>query len=138
LPGCGALRSTLHDLLIYLRANMSPDSTALGHAMALSHQPRFTIREPTKQYPDKLEIGLAWFTTTDGDITILWHDGMTGGYASMLAFTPDKKWGVVVLGNQATGEIDKFGFNLLHDLIDNKLLVKEAGTPMGEAAPKER
>ena len=116
LPGCGAIRSTLHDMLIYVRAHLSPDKTPLATAIALAHEPRFTIRQPTAKYPDKLEIGLAWFITTDGDHKIIWHNGMTYGCSAYVAFVPDKQWGVVVLGNQATESIDELGNNLAQGL----------------------
>ncbi len=121
LAGCGAIRSTLHDMLIYLRANLAPDERELGKAIVLSHEPRFTIRKASRRISSKLEIGLAWHITTEGENCVIWHNGMTGGYAAFLAVVPNKKWGVVVLGNQATGDIDEFGNNLLKDMLAGKL-----------------
>jgi serine-type D-Ala-D-Ala carboxypeptidase/endopeptidase len=134
LPGCGAIRSTLHDMLIYLRANMSPDDTSLGKAIALSHEPRFTIHKPEGKFHNKLEIGLTWLITTVSDTTVVWHNGMTGGYASYVAMVPEKKWGLVVLGNQATSEIDEFANNLLKDYLHNKLLPAESPTTGGDSS----
>ena len=98
IPGCGAIRSTLHDMLIYVRANLSPDSTPLSKAIELAHQPRFTVREATEKNPSKREIGLAWLITTDRGKTIIWHNGMTGGYAAFVAMVPAEQLGIVVLG----------------------------------------
>jgi len=120
IPGCGAVRSSLRDMLIYLRANLS-GTTPLAKAIALAHEPRFTIREANATFPDKLEIGLAWHITTDAGDKIVWHDGMTGGYAAFVALVPGKHWGVVVLGNRATSEVDQFGNGLLKDMLKGNL-----------------
>lgn len=117
LAGCGAIRSTLHDMLIYLRANLAPDTTPLAKAIALSQEPRFTIQTPDAETPVKREIGLAWCIATRGKNVIIWHNGMTGGYAAFVALAPAKRWGVVVLGNQATSEIDHIGNDLLKDML---------------------
>jgi len=96
LPGCGAIRSTLHDMLIYLRANLSPDSTPLAKAIALSHEPRFKISKSDTKPAKKLEIGLAWHITTEGDNKIIWHNGMTGGYSALVALEPDDPFPISV------------------------------------------
>jgi serine-type D-Ala-D-Ala carboxypeptidase/endopeptidase len=136
LPGCGAIRSTLHDMLIYLRANMSPDDTQLGKAITLSHEPRFTIHKPAGKFHDKSEIGLTWLITTESDTKVVWHNGMTGGYASYVAMVPEKRWGFVVLGNQATSEIDEFANNLLKDYLTNTLLPAESPAEGGDSSGK--
>jgi serine-type D-Ala-D-Ala carboxypeptidase/endopeptidase len=128
LPGCGAIRSTLHDMLIYLQTNITPESTPFAKAIALTHEPRLTIREVDAKSPNKLEIGLAWHITTENGNQIIWHNGMTGGYAAFVALVPAKKWGVVVLGNTATSEIDNLGNGLLKDLLVGKL-------PRAESVP---
>jgi serine-type D-Ala-D-Ala carboxypeptidase/endopeptidase len=133
LAGCGAIRSTLADLLIYVRAQLTPESTPLGKAVAMTHEPRFTILGDPKS-KDKLEIALAWHISTDGDKQIIWHNGMTGGYAAYVAFVLAKKWGVVVLGNTATGEIDKLGNGLMQDLLAGKLRAGEAATSIDSAS----
>ncbi len=74
LAGCGAVRSTLHDMLIYLRANLAPDAKPLAKAIALSHEPRFTIEKSDAETPVKREIGLAWCIATRGKNVIIWHN----------------------------------------------------------------
>jgi D-alanyl-D-alanine-carboxypeptidase/D-alanyl-D-alanine-endopeptidase len=139
LPGCGAIRSTLHDMLIYLRANVAPESTPLAKAIAFEHEPRLTIREADAKSPNKLEIGLAWHITTENGNQIIWHNGMTGGYAAFVAVVPTKKWGEVVLGNTATSEIDNLGNGLLKDLLAGKLPASEspASTNSADGQPAD-
>jgi serine-type D-Ala-D-Ala carboxypeptidase/endopeptidase len=102
LAGAGAIRSTANDLLRYLKANMGIDPSNLAAAMKLAQQPR---SEMTRT----MRIGLAWMTTGKG---IVWHAGMTGGYASFLGFTADRRHGVVILTNAAVSA-DDLGFATL-------------------------
>ena len=105
LAGAGAIRSTANDMLKYLRANMGEPSP-LAAAMTLAHAPR-------SDGPPANRIGLAWMTlSTAGAGPIVWHNGMTGGYASAVAFTADGKRGVVVLTNAAV-EVDDLAFATL-------------------------
>ena len=105
LAGCGAIKSTANDMVRYLRANMGVDKTPLYPAMQLAHTPRADM--------DKLDrVGLAWITRTMPSGTIMWHNGMTGGYASFLGFTADGRHGVVVLTN-VMASVDDLGFAAL-------------------------
>jgi CubicO group peptidase (beta-lactamase class C family) len=121
LAGAGALRSTLHDMLIFARANLAPEKTTLAKPIELAHKSRFTIRAATEKIPHSGEIGLGWQITVEPSGTIIWHNGMTGGYASYMALVPKKRWGVVVLGNTATDAIDKVGEGLLINMLQGKL-----------------
>lgn len=96
----GAIRSTGNDMLRYLKANME---AAPSSAMYLSQQPLAAM-------DDRNKIGLAWMVT--GKLGIVWHNGMTGGYASFVAFTADRKHGVVILTN-AAASVDDLGFATL-------------------------
>jgi D-alanyl-D-alanine-carboxypeptidase/D-alanyl-D-alanine-endopeptidase len=92
LAGCGAVRSTASDLLLYVRAHMHPEG-ALAKALASVTQSR------RKTDRENATIGLAWQIESRGGKTIVWHNGMTGGYASFAGFTADGTRGVVVLTN---------------------------------------
>ncbi|HET6631207.1 MAG TPA: serine hydrolase [Rhodanobacteraceae bacterium] len=104
LAGCGAIKSSGSDMLRYLRANMRADA-ALHAAMALAQQPRRDLGQGER-------IGLAWMTrhTPHGDI--VWHNGMTGGYASFMGFSGDGQRGVVVL-TSTQRSVDDIGFAML-------------------------
>lgn len=103
IAGAGALRSSGNDMLRYLKANMNPDNPSLGKAMALAQTPRAVVDAGS-------HIGLAWMITDKNGI--VWHNGMTGGYASFVGFTADRKHGVVVLTNAAQS-VDDIGFATL-------------------------
>ncbi|MGH8216803.1 MAG: serine hydrolase [Rhodanobacteraceae bacterium] len=105
LAGAGAINSTGADLLRYLEANMGRGNAALQDAMELAHQPRRTIGGDER-------IGLAWMTRHDKGGDVVWHNGMTGGYASFIGFTEDGKRGVVILTN-VQQSVDDLGFATL-------------------------
>jgi CubicO group peptidase (beta-lactamase class C family) len=92
LAGAGAINSTGADMLRYLEANMGRDAGALQRAMKFAHEPRRAVGGDER-------IGLAWMTKHSSDGDVVWHNGMTGGYASFVGFTADGKRGVVILTN---------------------------------------
>lgn len=105
LAGAGAINSTGADMLRYLEANMGRGNGSQQAAIRLAHQPRRPIG-------DNQRIGLAWMTRHDTHGDVVWHNGMTGGYASFIGFTPDGERGVVILANSATS-VDDLGFATL-------------------------
>ncbi len=83
----GALRSTIHDMLRYVRCNMGQGP--LARACLFAQLPRDTI-------PGN-HIGLVWQT---GDVRpIVHHGGDTAGYHAAVAVSSDHRKGVVVLSN---------------------------------------
>lgn len=93
----GAIRSTTHDLSIWLRTTM--DRTAPG-AEAV---------EPREDFDESDRIGWAWFTTKDRRPNLTWHNGGTGGYRSFLGFDPQSQQGVIVLADSANWVDDAAG-----------------------------
>jgi D-alanyl-D-alanine-carboxypeptidase/D-alanyl-D-alanine-endopeptidase len=83
----GAIRSSLDDMLKYLRCNMGEGP--LARTCLFAQQPRSTLQGS--------HIGLVWWTSdTSGIVT---HDGETGGYQATIAVSKDHNTGVVVLTN---------------------------------------
>jgi D-alanyl-D-alanine-carboxypeptidase/D-alanyl-D-alanine-endopeptidase len=60
---------------------------------------------------------MGWFRQQNDKIadTVLWHNGGTGGYRSYLAFTGDRRFGVVILSN-TTQSPDALGRRILTEL----------------------
>lgn len=105
LPGAGALLSTATDLLAWARAHLDPPDGPLGDAVRLAladHAPRS---------------GLAWQRTPARGDTLVWHNGGTGGFRSMVCLRPDRGDAVVVLANHARG-VDVTALSLLRGLPD--------------------
>jgi CubicO group peptidase (beta-lactamase class C family) len=44
---------------------------------------------------------LAWHHARRGDRTIIWHNGMTGGFSAMIALDPARRLDVAALANSA-------------------------------------
>lgn len=110
LPGFGALRSTVNNLLIFLSAHLDPNSSPLSPAITYAQK---KVPRPTGQ--KDMELNLGWGISKSNGKEIHWHNGGTGGYCSWTGFNLDACAGVVVLSN--TGWlVDDIAFHLLdHD-----------------------
>jgi D-alanyl-D-alanine-carboxypeptidase/D-alanyl-D-alanine-endopeptidase len=108
LAGAGALLSDAVYMLAFLAANVRPDTSRLGRAMALAHEPRAGAGSPA------MAIGLSWQRLNlDGD-TILWHNGGTAGFRSFAGFRPSNGTAVIMLTNSGGQGEDDVGFHLLN------------------------
>lgn len=93
----GSIRSTTHDLAIWMGAVM--DGSAPG-ADAV---------EPRTDLGDGDTIGYAWHTSTADKTAVTWHNGGTGGYRSFAGYTPDGR-AVIVLSDTETWVDDAFDY----------------------------
>jgi serine-type D-Ala-D-Ala carboxypeptidase/endopeptidase len=106
LAGAGALRSSVADLLVLLRAHLDPDATPLGPAIRLAMEPRARISRP-------LAVGLGWhILDRKGGARWWWHNGGTGGFCSFVGLDPAIGRAVAVLAND-TRSVDRIGQLLL-------------------------
>ena len=96
LSGAGALRSDPDDMLTFLAANIGLTKTPLKSAMDATLAVK---RIPN--LPDN-EQALGWDVRKSPYGDIVWHNGGTGGFRTIIAFNPKEKVGVVVLTNAAT------------------------------------
>lgn len=55
---------------------------------------------------DGMKVALGWHVTGAG---VVWHNGMTGGYASFVGFDPETGRGVVILGSAASPLVTRLG-----------------------------
>jgi CubicO group peptidase (beta-lactamase class C family) len=106
LAPCGALKSTLNDLLLYTRANMRAGTDELSKAFELTHKVTFT---------KDVKIGLAWHIIRVNGVEYIFHNGGTNGSSSFLAFNTDKHLAVIVLANAAEST-DPVGTGILKKL----------------------
>jgi CubicO group peptidase (beta-lactamase class C family) len=126
LAGAGALRSTAHDLLTFLDANLQPEPTPIAQALRNTHPLRYKDLAPVSGLPSLINriagwtrrlrgailvqaslegVGLGWFIDNLPSIghRVYTHTGGTGGHRSFIGFIPATQTGVVVLFNY--GEI---------------------------------
>lgn len=108
LAGAGALRSTIHDLLKFLSANLALTQSSLTPTLRKTHTIRFHGAAPD------LDMALGWHVGSKFGGEIIWHNGQTGGYHSFIGFDPAQRRGVAVLSN-AANSIDDIALHLLDD-----------------------
>lgn len=107
LAGAGALRSTVNDMLVYIRANADSTSRPLGPTLAMTHNQRHGTLQAN------LTLGLAWHRLRSPTGTVIvWHNGGTGGYRTFTGYSEATGEGVVVLANTSNG-VDEIGLHLL-------------------------
>jgi CubicO group peptidase (beta-lactamase class C family) len=90
LAPCGALRSTMNDMLTYAKANLHPGTNEISKAITLTHQITFN---------KDVKIALAWHIIKINGIEYYAHDGGTNGSSSFLAFNAEHNTAVVILSN---------------------------------------
>jgi len=91
LAPCGALRSTVNDMLIYMSANLGLVETDLSSAIELTHT--------VSRYVSGRKICLGWHAFDLDGVEVLQHDGATYGYNSLICFIKEEGIGVVILSN---------------------------------------
>ena len=106
LAPCGALKSTLNDMMLYAKANLHPGADELSKAIELTH--KITFNKDVK-------IGLAWHVIKVDGVEYYFHNGGTNGSSSFLAFNPEKNIAVVVLSNAAEST-DALGTGIFEEI----------------------
>lgn len=94
VAGAAGLRSSMEDMLLYLRAQVGPPETELERAIRDAHQVRH-------RFTDQLAMGLGWAVRTTGGRTLISHGGGTAGFRTMMAFDPERRTGFVLLANSS-------------------------------------
>ncbi len=96
LDGAGSFLSTNNDMAEFLKLNLGYYDTPVTEAILRTHIQR------TKN------TGLGWHFKNNilskllGYPGFTWHNGMTGGFSSYMAFNRKKKCGIVLMANKAT------------------------------------
>lgn len=107
LAGAGAIRSSVNDMVRYLKANLGTPPKSVSKAIQLTQQTTFE--------DGPRAIGLGWFRDKNG---LFNHNGGTGGFTSFVGFNPDQKIGIVILSN-AQNRVELLAEKLL-ELIEPK------------------
>jgi CubicO group peptidase (beta-lactamase class C family) len=94
LAGAGALSSTASDLALFLHANLHPQTTPIPSVIE-------TIQRRHPSQPGSQATGLGWHFSELSGRSILWHNGGTGGFSSMLAL--DSEAGCAVAAVATSG-----------------------------------
>lgn len=111
IASAGALRSTAKDISRFLQANMGlMPSCLFSAALKRSHGTLYSNKD--------IRVGMGWiYTEVDGfEEPVIFHNGMTGGYAAFLGFCENAHIGVAVLANSSS-KVDDIGFLILKQLM---------------------
>ena len=106
--GAGFIKSSLDDMLIYLKAHMRLTATPLNAALEYTREPRF----PVDYWGDS---GLDWYTKglDDGQV-VTYKGGRTGGYGAYVGLNESTSTGTIVLLNHSvSGRAMQFGEDIL-------------------------
>jgi beta-lactamase class C len=107
LLGSGALRSTVKDMLKFLKANMGINTPEkLLKAMQLAQQPFYNVRK-------HFIMGLGWQRFDFEDTLIINKNGGLTGFASYIGWMPEKKIGIIILTNKGKARPTALGRYLL-------------------------
>jgi len=106
LAPCGALRSTVNDLLKYAGANMFAKTTPLSGAIQSTHKITFS---------KDVKIGMGWHVINIKGVDYYFHNGGTYGSSSFMAFNAEKGIAIVLLSNSAE-TVDSVGAEILGKL----------------------
>jgi serine-type D-Ala-D-Ala carboxypeptidase/endopeptidase len=92
-PAAGSLKSTVSDMLQYLKWHIAESD----EAVKLSHQPAGnTVWSQDNSY----SVGLNWQILRSADQRVLWQDGTLPGFHCMCVLYPESKMGIIVLSNE--------------------------------------
>ena len=94
LAGAGAFNSNAEDMMKFVRANIE-DGSNMSRTLKKMHEPQFGG-----------DTGIGWLQPMFldrffGNKTVVWHNGIVGGYVSYVSVDIKNKTGIVVLFNKA-------------------------------------
>jgi beta-lactamase class C len=111
--GGGSLRSSAADMMQFMKANLNlpvaDASPQLLQDMQFAQKARFTVR------PNFL-MGLGWQRMTRGGKLYITKNGSNIGFSTFIGFSPDGKFGVVVLANRSASKAHQLGWQILRSL----------------------
>lgn len=114
-PATG-MHASPEDMMTFLKANISLDKKYVNHLLDYTHNARLKL-DKTKSAGS--EIAAGWkIDPVAGEKRVIWHNGITNGYASFIGFVESSHIGVFVLS--ATGkDVTPLGMALIEKLNRN-------------------
>jgi serine-type D-Ala-D-Ala carboxypeptidase/endopeptidase len=116
-PAAG-LKSSLQDMLIFLRANIHTDDKKLASTFEQVHQARIDVRFPGVS--KNTQAGYGWIISLlseQSNLPVVWINGGANGSRAFIGFNKDKNMGVVLLSN-SPGPVTELGFQMLRAMIE--------------------
>ncbi|QEI04523.1 beta-lactamase family protein [Pigmentiphaga aceris] len=107
MAGVGGVRSTLDDMVRYVRGQLGDGPPELTAALTRTQQPLTTTAPP---------MGMNWMIAQVGAHTVQAHEGATGGFSSFVGLDRQQGVGVVILSDTSwvnLGGVSPLGLHLL-------------------------
>jgi serine-type D-Ala-D-Ala carboxypeptidase/endopeptidase len=95
MAAAGGLYSTASDMTKLLNACLRPPGTALAESAPLALATHAVLGP-------RGEMGLGWHHALRDGRRVSWHNGMTGGYSSMIALDIERRSAIAALANRGT------------------------------------
>ena len=89
----GSLRSTLNDMLKFLKANLAPDRSRLGRAIEKAQEAHVPSAIPHTR------AGMAWNVTSTGLSKVIWHEGQITSHYAFIGLDRKQGVGTVILSS---------------------------------------
>ena len=121
VASAGSICSTVSDMLKFVKTNLELNTTDLSPVLRYCRMTKIKPKiSPFLRSLSRLlygvrttEVGLGWIMSDLDDIRIVWHNGGTEGFSTLMMMDQDRKTGVVVLTNHALRDHHKLGISLL-------------------------
>jgi CubicO group peptidase (beta-lactamase class C family) len=107
LVGAGGIDGNARDLTKVLTFLMSPDQSSLGKAVTASAA--MQLKGPQGAF------GTFWIRQASGSKTLVWHNGMTGGFSAFIGWVEGTQTGVFVMANNGEEIATALGLALLSE-----------------------
>jgi CubicO group peptidase (beta-lactamase class C family) len=128
LAGVGGVRASMNDMVKLAEALAGKRETPLKEAIALATKPQ-------RPSGGRNSTGLGWVVHERPDVTVVWHNGGTGGFRSMIAVNRQAGKAAVVLVDSAQS-FDDLGLHLV-DPGAPPMKVKRVALPTDAEARKQ-
>ncbi len=99
--GVGGIRASLNDMIRYAQANLNLIQTEANGLLTQTHQEVLNMSGQS--------VGMNWMTAQVGASQLLFHEGGTGGFSSVIALNPGTQTGVVILSDTALTNLGGVG-----------------------------
>jgi Beta-lactamase len=122
VDGAGDINSNIEDMVKWVSLQLAGGTTPAGQRivsaenLAYTHTPKVAIN-------DKTSYALGWIIQQTPNGNIVWHNGGTSGFGSMVILQLDRKLGVIALTNQTNvGMPDAIGLWTMDRLLRNPMI----------------
>jgi beta-lactamase class C len=120
--GTGQMYSSARDMAVFLAANLGalPNNRPLQDAMAFAQQGVFTVNPRFTQ-------ALGWQVVRNDDLTIVDKNGGLNNTSTYIGMTPQKRIGIVILGNRGNEPATRIGRQIMLALARSNVAATDDG-----------